>query len=52
MYACDSDSVELSNLNRQTLHSDSRIGEPKALSARRTLEALNPTIAIVGFRSA
>ena len=34
---CDHDSPELSNLNRQFLHDDSRIGMNKAESARRTL---------------
>ena len=44
---CDSDVVELSNLNRQILHSDARVGEPKAESAGKTLRAFNPTIKVV-----
>jgi adenylyltransferase/sulfurtransferase len=44
---CDADRVELSNLNRQILHMDSRIGDPKAQSAAQTLHALNPTVHIV-----
>jgi adenylyltransferase/sulfurtransferase len=44
---CDADRVELSNLNRQILHGDGRIGQPKALSAARTLQELNPTIKVV-----
>jgi len=49
---CDCDSPELSNLNRQILHNDSRIGMNKAESARRTLAELNPTIEVeaVGTR--
>jgi adenylyltransferase/sulfurtransferase len=43
---CDADRVELSNLNRQILHPDARIGELKALSAARTLRALNPDIEV------
>jgi molybdopterin-synthase adenylyltransferase len=43
---CDFDSPELSNLNRQFLHDDSRIGMNKAESARRTLARLNPHIRI------
>jgi molybdopterin/thiamine biosynthesis adenylyltransferase len=43
---CDCDSPELSNLNRQLLHSDSRIGMNKAESARLTLTELNPTIEV------
>lgn len=44
---CDADRVELSNLNRQILHSDARIGELKAVSAGRALGELNPTISVV-----
>jgi len=44
---CDSDRIELTNLNRQLLHSDERIGELKAESAARTLRQLNPDIRVV-----
>ena len=43
---CDFDSPELSNLNRQFLHDDSRIGVNKAESAKRTLTRLNPHVRI------
>jgi len=43
---CDFDSPELSNLNRQILHSDSRIGVNKAESAKMTLTQLNPGIEV------
>lgn len=43
---CDYDSLELTNLNRQFLHSDSRIGMNKAQSAKMTLKALNPDIIV------
>jgi adenylyltransferase/sulfurtransferase len=43
---CDSDSPELSNLNRQFLHDESRIGVNKAESAKRTLSQLNPHVQI------
>ncbi len=43
---CDSDRAELSNLNRQVLHNDSRLGLSKAESARLTLSELNPSIAV------
>jgi len=46
---CDSDSVNLSNLNRQILHSDDRVGLPKAESAGLTLRELNPTIKITSL---
>ena len=45
----DSDVVDLSNLQRQILHTTDRIGEPKVSSAKRTLEALNPDVKIVGY---
>ncbi len=43
----DADTVELSNLNRQTLHTDARIGERKVVSAVKMLHELNPTVKIV-----
>jgi len=43
---CDCGEPELSNLNRQILHDDSRIGINKALSAKQTLEQLNPDIRV------
>lgn len=43
---CDCGELELSNLNRQILHDDSRIGWNKALSAKMTLERLNPDITV------
>ena len=46
---CDSDEIDLSNLNRQILHPNERVGQPKALSAERTLTALNPDINVVPF---
>jgi len=45
----DPDTVEVSNLHRQTLHRSAGIGLPKAESARQSLEALNPEIEIVGY---
>ncbi len=38
----DPDSVELSNLNRQILHSTADLNRPKVQSAKEKLEALNP----------
>jgi adenylyltransferase/sulfurtransferase len=43
---CDSDKVELSNLNRQILYSSNNIDQPKAVLARKRLSALNPDITI------
>lgn len=42
----DPDRVERSNLQRQVLHADDRVGESKVVSARRTLNALNPRVRI------
>jgi sulfur-carrier protein adenylyltransferase/sulfurtransferase len=46
----DADVVDESNLQRQVVHSTDRIGEPKVLSAKRTLEALNPDVRVVPFQ--
>ncbi len=43
---CDFGDPELSNLNRQILHDDSRIGINKALSAQKTLTNINPDILV------
>jgi molybdopterin/thiamine biosynthesis adenylyltransferase/rhodanese-related sulfurtransferase len=42
----DHDVVDRSNLQRQILHSDDRVGTSKVESARRTLLALNPAIEV------
>ena len=42
----DDDVVDRSNLQRQILHVDERVGTPKVDSARQTLHALNPAIQI------
>lgn len=39
---CDFDVVELSNLQRQILHSQARIGNPKTASARLRVHEINP----------
>ena len=42
----DADVVDLSNLQRQILHSTDRIGVSKAESARQTINALNPDVQV------
>jgi molybdopterin/thiamine biosynthesis adenylyltransferase/rhodanese-related sulfurtransferase len=46
----DHDVVERSNLQRQILHIDSRVGSSKVDSARQSLEALNPSIDVKPIR--
>ncbi len=43
---CDFDAVELSNLNRQILHTTARIGRNKAESAQETLTPMNENIRV------
>ena len=38
----DADEVDLSNLQRQIIHSTQDIGKPKVESAKETMEAINP----------
>ena len=43
----DSDVVDLSNLQRQILHTNASVGRPKTESAAATLKALNPDVHVV-----
>ena len=42
----DFDTVSVSNLQRQTLHSDATVGQPKVDSAREALARINPYITL------
>ncbi|MCB2115833.1 MAG: molybdopterin-synthase adenylyltransferase MoeB [Rhodobacteraceae bacterium] len=42
----DDDTVSNSNLQRQVIHTDARIGQPKVFSAEAAMTALNPHIAV------
>ena len=42
----DDDEVDLTNLQRQIIHTDDRVGEPKVESAAETLHRLNPEVAV------
>ncbi|MCX7626860.1 MAG: molybdopterin-synthase adenylyltransferase MoeB [Methylophilaceae bacterium] len=44
---CDYDSVDMSNLQRQVIHTTQTIGVNKAISAQRALQAINPEITVV-----
>ncbi len=45
----DDDVVDRSNLQRQILHTEARIGQPKVESARIALQALNPGVRVETF---
>ena len=46
----DDDSVDETNLQRQIVHSSDRLGESKAESAKRTIQALNPDVEVELFK--
>jgi molybdopterin/thiamine biosynthesis adenylyltransferase/rhodanese-related sulfurtransferase len=46
----DDDRVDASNLQRQIAHSTETLGEWKADSAKRTIEALNPDVEVVTYK--
>jgi len=48
----DFDNVDVSNLQRQILHSTPDIGRPKLVSAKEKLQALNPEIQIDTYETA
>jgi len=45
----DGDAVDLTNLQRQILHTTAAVGRPKAASGRETLAKLNPEVRIVAL---
>jgi molybdopterin/thiamine biosynthesis adenylyltransferase/rhodanese-related sulfurtransferase len=45
----DDDEVDLSNLQRQVIHTTQRIGIPKVESAEETIHALNPDVQVVKY---
>lgn len=47
----DFDTVSLSNLQRQTLHSDATLGQPKVASAHAALSRINPHVAITAVNA-
>lgn len=46
----DDDTVDLTNLQRQILHTTHRVGLSKAASGKQTLEEINPTIKVVALQ--
>ncbi len=47
----DDDVVDLSNLQRQVIHTTDRIGTPKVDSAAATIAALNPDVNVVKYQT-
>jgi molybdopterin/thiamine biosynthesis adenylyltransferase len=45
----DNDTVDLTNLQRQILHTTERIGQPKAQSGKQTLAQINPEVDVVAL---
>ena len=45
----DDDVVENSNLQRQVIHTDARIGMPKVFSAKEAVEAQNPYVEVLPY---
>jgi molybdopterin-synthase adenylyltransferase len=45
----DGDTVDLTNLQRQIAHDLARIGTPKAVSAARSIAAINPTVTVAAL---
>jgi adenylyltransferase/sulfurtransferase len=47
----DNDVVDISNLQRQILHTNDRVGMPKVESAKKTLEGLNPDVKVIPYQA-
>ena len=47
----DDDVVDVSNLQRQVIHTGSRVGEPKVDSAEQAIHDLNPGVDVVKFNT-
>ncbi|MCX7217367.1 MAG: HesA/MoeB/ThiF family protein [Burkholderiales bacterium] len=46
----DDDEVDLTNLQRQILHTTERVGQPKVSSAKQTLQQINPEIQVIALQ--
>jgi molybdopterin/thiamine biosynthesis adenylyltransferase/rhodanese-related sulfurtransferase len=47
----DDDEVDLSNLQRQVIHTTDRIGVPKVDSAEQSITAINPDVEVVKYKT-
>ncbi|MFU0826059.1 MAG: putative adenylyltransferase/sulfurtransferase MoeZ [Lachnoclostridium sp.] len=46
----DGDTVDLSNLQRQVIHTSRDVGKAKVLSARETINAINPDVNVITYQ--
>ena len=47
----DADEVDLSNLQRQVIHTTQDVGKAKVKSAAETMEAINPDVTVKTYRT-
>jgi len=47
----DADNVDISNLQRQVIHTTPDVGKPKVESARETMQAINPDIEVKTYQT-
>ena len=47
----DADEVDLSNLQRQIIHATKDMGKPKVLSAKESMEAINPDVTVKTYQT-
>lgn len=45
----DADEVDLSNLQRQVIHTTNDLGKPKVESAKETMQAINPDVHVISY---
>ena len=45
----DADTVDLSNLQRQIIHSTQDVGKPKVISGKETINAINPDVNVITY---
>lgn len=45
----DADEVDLSNLQRQVIHTTNDLGKPKVESAKETMQAINPDVHVIPY---
>ncbi|MCD8096282.1 MAG: molybdopterin-synthase adenylyltransferase MoeB [Ruminococcus sp.] len=47
----DADEVDLSNLQRQIIHATEDVGKPKVISAKETIERMNPDVKVETYQT-